>query len=473
MSAQPSHPPAPLRRCLQLAIAAQFVLLAAGLRHHLVWGDTPERPWLLPLLNGAEALAVVAAAALGGFGWWRALQLVGADAPPLRRLVWWTVPLLLAAVLVPPFLTTDPIDYVLRGRVLAVHGGNPYLQVAADYPGDPFLDFGDRAWKDFPLPYGPVIAVVQGAVAGLAHLLPMSPLGELIAALALFKLLFAGALLGTAAALAKRVAIDAPGEAPRAFVAIAWNPLLLLEGVANAHNDPLLAVGIALALLAERRLHLGRAVVALGVGALAKVTPVVLLPLLAARAVAARRLRGLLAGTAVLLALVGASWWAFFRADGSLDFLRRQSELQGASLPWAVHELTGLAMPTLLLAGRGIVVGVVGWQALRLLRAGPPERVPAAFAAAMATLACCGAGLFSVWYHLWWLPCALLARGTFVARFAVAATLVAPFAYLPWTCSRRLDGLSQWHIVTCAVLAPAACALWAGWRDRRARRAAE
>lgn len=448
-----------LRRCLWLAIAAQLLLVGAGLRHHLVWGESASMPWLLPLLNTAEAGCLVLAVVAGGFAWWRAMALADDEPPTLRRLVWLTVPLLLAAILVPPFLTADPIDYVVRGRVLAVHGGNPYVQVATDFPGDPFLAFGDRAWKGFPLPYGPVLANLQGAIAWLAHQLPLPPRGELIAALVLFKLLFAGSLLVAAWALAKRTALLGCGVAARVFVAVAWNPLLLVEGVANAHNDPLLALCIALALLAEARFRFGTAVIALGIGVLTKVAPIVLLPLVAVRAVWCGRRAAVLGGGLGVLVLAAVFWLQFFRVDGALQVVARQGELQGASVWWAVHQLTGLGMVPLVWCGRTLVVAIVVHQAVRIWFDPIEQRVPLAAGAALAALACFGAALFGVWYHIWWVPLGLAVGRGFLYRFAVAASATSLLAYVPWTFARRLDEPAQWCNVVCALLLPALLAL--------------
>ncbi len=84
----------------------------------------------------------------------------------------------------------------------------------------------------------------------------------------------------------------------------------------------------------------------------------------------------------------------------------------------------------------------------------PAEPLVAPAAAALAALACGGAALFGVWYHCWWIPLALLGRGTFLARFAIAASCTSLLAYLPWTFARRLDAPAQWCNVAFAVLLP-------------------
>jgi hypothetical protein len=150
--------------------------------------------------------------------------------------------------------------------------------------------------------------------------------------------------------------------------------------------------------------------------------------------------------------------------------MRRQGELHGASLAWALHEATGAPIATFVTIGRAFVVLVTALGMLRLWRArgtAAADHLPHTFAAALAALACCGAGLFGVWYHLWWIPLALLGRGTWLGRFAVAASCTSLFAYLPWTFARRLDAPAQWANVIAAVLLPCALALLGGRRGER------
>src|SRR5687768_14402697 len=154
-----------------LAIAAQALLVLAGLRHNLVWGASEAWPWLPTVLGLGEAACVVGYVVLGGLAWWRAMQIVSRDPVRPSRLYRLTLPIVAVAIVVPLFATTDPIDYVVRGRILALHGGNPYVHVATDFPHDPFVAFGDAGWKSFPLPYGPIVACLQGVIAAIAHVL--------------------------------------------------------------------------------------------------------------------------------------------------------------------------------------------------------------------------------------------------------------------------------------------------------------
>ena len=91
-------------------------------------------------------------------------------------------------------------------------------------------------------------------------------------------------------------------------MAIAWNPLLLIECVANAHNEPLVMVALVGAATA---LCVGRgawAAFALGCGAMTKVVPALLLPLWAVldRSLSRRARRVLWAAPLLYLLAYGA-----------------------------------------------------------------------------------------------------------------------------------------------------------------------
>lgn len=464
-----------MRRAFWLAIAAHLLLLAAGVRHHLVWGDggllgVPVHR----LLDGAETLALLGFVALGARACWLASRAID-PALSTRRVLARSLPVVALALLVPPFLSLDVVDYVLRGRVLALHGGNPYVHVASDFPADPLLGLGDSGWKAFPLPYGPIIADLQGGVAWLAHRFAwLGPLGELSVAVSMFKLVFASALVGCAWFARRITAVVRPGRENAAFVAVLWNPLLLAEGVANAHNEPLVVLFVlaAIAGVVERRF--AWAFLATGLGVLTKVVPLLIAPLVGAMALRQRRVASLARGGLAVAAVAALAWWQFFRVDGALDFLRLQSTLQACSVLWAIGQAfaAGDGGP-LLPIGRGIVALAVLFAALRLLRTGEPLALLRASATVLALFALLGLLLFSPWYHAWWLPIAIVIgaidddRG-FWPRAAWLATVTGPLAYVVWTGWRRLDAPSQWATFGLALMVPLLGALV--WRTGVAQR---
>lgn len=452
-----------LKRWRRWLVIALLLLCAAGLRHHLVWGGGERAPWLASVLNALEGLSLCAFAALGGLAWWRAMALMQRQDVAVKRLVTFSIPILAAAILVPCFLTADPIDYVMRGRILALHDGNPYRDVATDYADDPFVEFGDRGWKDMPLPYGPLVANLQGVIAWLANLLPVGPRVELIAALVLFKLVFAGALVACAVAAARIAANMQPGRGAWAFVAVLWNPLMLNDCLVNAHNDSLVLLFVLLAVLAAMASRFGCMVVALCLGVMAKVVPVVLGPIWLVTAWRRGKLLQAAMGLLVCAAIVGAFYLQFFAEVGYVTTLKRQNDLQGASLWWALHQLTGISLSTLSTIGRVAVVAWVTNCCLRLWRHSNsmefPRELLFATASSLLLLAVLGAALFGTWYHVWWLPLGLLLGRGYIYRAAVCASLTSSLAYLFWASMRTLDGPAQWWIVAMGVFVPLLLAL--------------
>ena len=176
-----------------------------------------------------------------------------------------------AALLSPWMLSTDLYSYVAYGRIFGVYHGNPYLEVPAQYPGDPF--FEHVYWKFVPSFYGPLWTLVSGEIARLV--------GEdvAIAALAFRGLaaLCALAIVAIVAALGER--LDRR-HALAGTVMVGWNPLLVVEAGLSGHNDLLMAllVVLALGLAVWRRPAL--AVGALVLGGLVKFVALALVPLL-------------------------------------------------------------------------------------------------------------------------------------------------------------------------------------------------
>ena len=137
------------------------------------------------------------------------------------------------AILVPPLLSSDVYAYAAHGRLFVLYGQNP-CQTLPIY----LADVGDSVapylvWN-WPTVYGPVWTRIEIAAVGLLHS------GGLWPQVVLLKLVQAGAL--TAAALAGRriTQILSPGRENLTLLAIGLNPLLLLEGPGNGHNDLLM-----------------------------------------------------------------------------------------------------------------------------------------------------------------------------------------------------------------------------------------
>jgi len=185
---------------------------------------------------------------------------------------WATIPPALFAAcltLSQPLGSRDLFHYIMEGRILGVHGANPYLFPPSAFPNDPFFPYAN--WVDYTSPYGPLWV---GLSAGLALLGGQSLFWTVLA----FKL---AALAGWAACGAMIWSILARlGRPPLAGTALwLWNPLVLFEFPGAGHNDVLMLAGGLLGLrllLAERP---RAAMVAFIAAALVKYVALVLVPL--------------------------------------------------------------------------------------------------------------------------------------------------------------------------------------------------
>ncbi|MBV8490579.1 MAG: hypothetical protein JO199_08620 [Candidatus Eremiobacteraeota bacterium] len=170
---------------------------------------------------------------------------------------------------------------------------NPYITPVHGFGGA--YAFVDRWWgvPMVPSPYGPLWTLLDRVAIGWAP--------SLLAKMIALRVLCAVALGATVAALWRL------GMPLRIVAIAALNPALFLQFVANAHNDVVALLVIALAALAIRR-NVWLAALALVAAGLLKVPYALLgLPVLAA----VRNLwrRSTVAGT-VLVATAALSWWA-------------------------------------------------------------------------------------------------------------------------------------------------------------------
>jgi hypothetical protein len=240
----------------------------------------------------------------------------------------------------------DIYDYIARGRITGVHNGNPYVQTPAQYPGDPFMEYA--SWKDKTAAYGPVWEVLSGFIARFAgdRLWPNMIMHKGVALVSYF------ACVLLIAAILQRVT---PNKALAGTLLFAWNPLILLEGVANVHNDLLMmalilgafwALGKAEDATGEsssndrvRRLAYDAfSIVLLWLAVLVKFVPILLLPLFLLYLLVRRKNWGNRITTSLLLLvlvamLTAAYYGAFWQWPEVSYTLTRRGEMFRMSVP--------------------------------------------------------------------------------------------------------------------------------------------
>jgi hypothetical protein len=411
------------RRLLLGSLAAWLVVTAAAWRHLLVWGG--DAAWLLHL---GEGTALAAFALLAGFVFLRVVR--QASSLPLSFLLAGGIACTALATAVPPFLSSDVFDYVSRGRV-EVLGFNPYtttVDAVANEPG--FGAYREHSqWTHWKMPYGPLQALLQWLFAQ-----GESPWFAVCA----WKVMSALAHVGTALLLfATMRALHGERDARRGLVLWLWNPWILLEACSMGHNDVLAGVLIAVALYGVATGATVRGTAAFGGALLIKHGPAPFGPLLLAHALANGRVARFLGGVAISAAFAAYWFWRYFRDEGALDFIRKQTEIERAS----PSSLASMAFGPW--AGATVVVFgallMLVWLSLGWRRAKDPTAVGRFGALALATFVLFCIPAFTPWYQLWWLPMLALANAPTLARATELLAFLGPLSYLVFATTRTLD----------------------------------
>jgi hypothetical protein len=178
---------------------------------------------------------------LTGF-YWRSFRIVQSDkSVSLGLILGYAAVFALLAFWTPPFHSTDLFDYVNYGWLQSHYHMNPYANAVSDIPGwerDPMIT--ETFWRDTPCAYGFLFEL-------LARLLCAIGRGNLKLTLAVFKATSVAALSTTAWLVfvcTRRLQLP---SAP-ALCLLLWNPLILLDCVANGHNDILVALSMVAAI---------------------------------------------------------------------------------------------------------------------------------------------------------------------------------------------------------------------------------
>jgi hypothetical protein len=359
------------------------------------------------------------------------------------RMLWVTIIAAHLALLIgPPLISQDVFGYLDFARLGALHGMDPYTHVAIQAPTDPVYLF--VGWPFQNSPYGPLFTLSSYAIAPLGLAGGLWALKTLAVATSLAAIALLSKAAGREALSADRRARGAPaadaadsrglgtaldgGRSARftaAFVGL--NPVLLELAVGGDHNDTLLLLALAGALVltagANPRFRAGAAALVAGIAV--KVTAGLALPFLVLGASgdgSNTRARLRVAGAAGLsLALVAVIGLIGFgsHAFGFASAVSEQQQLVAThSVPAETARLVGLhGTPSwwrhCFLAGFVVVFVYALWRTLR----GADWRV----AAGWTTLALLLSTAWLLpWYAIWALPLAAVSGD----RRLRAATLV-------------------------------------------------
>lgn len=169
-----------------------------------------------------------------------------------------------------PITANDIFRYVLRGRIWAVYGESPMLMPPNAFPNDPYIAFAGE-FGDWVSGYGPLWEILVQVPLRLGAT-------EMVPGVVSLKLLVFGSYL-ICAWLLGWVAIPRQSTSLAALAFFAWNPLIVMQGTGNGHNDMVfMALMVAGIIFWQRRLWWA-AVLLLTLAVLAKASALVLIPL--------------------------------------------------------------------------------------------------------------------------------------------------------------------------------------------------
>jgi hypothetical protein len=229
-----------------------------------------------------------------------------------------------------PIGAADIFDNIMRGRITAVYGGNPFYDLPIDFPRDRFYFF--TAWRYAPTAYGPLWEALAAGASGLSG-------DDRLANILGFKALGLIFYAGSVALLAVILRRHAPDRALQGVCLFAWNPLVIYETAGNGHNDIVMVFFILLAMAATFERRFAWAAVALTAGGLIKFASFLLLPIALGaglHALAGRpRARQIwfVVGTLAACAALAVVAYAPFGRGGDVLSLQRRSRMFTASLP--------------------------------------------------------------------------------------------------------------------------------------------
>jgi hypothetical protein len=182
-----------------------------------------------------------------------------------------------------PITANDLFRYVLRGRIWAVYGASPMLSSPNNFPDDPYIAFAGE-FGDWVSGYGPLWEIVVQVPLRLGAT-DMVPGAISLKLVVLLSFLICAILIGWFATPEKAPStLHSPSSilhhsSLTALTFFAWNPLILMQGPGNGHNDMVFMALMVLGIILWQRKLWWAAAVALTLATLAKATALLMIPL--------------------------------------------------------------------------------------------------------------------------------------------------------------------------------------------------
>lgn len=360
-----------------------------------------------------------------------------------------TVALLLAFTMMYPTNAIDVFIYAARSHLLTAHAENPNRALPlAFWEIDPFVRFASKQWADNVSPYGPLWNLIAAPITAFDG-------DRILVAVLGFKLVNGAALTAIGVFIYRAMLVRAPERALSATLLWLWNPLVLWEGIGNAHNDVIMMLPIAAALWAWETGRIRWMVPLIVASALIKYVAVIMVPVALAAAVrreTTARGRTVLLGTALAwtIVLVWISLYPFYDLAALWLSVREQGARFSSSVGYVVarggrrlgagKELAGVVQE----AGYALTAGaiVTGTFACWI----DPRRLPRTTLAVITIFLLLGTMNFRPWYVIWIVALApfTASRGTWSRTVVWSLAALLSYGHYVWV--RRIwpDATVDW-----------------------------
>ena len=247
----------------------------------------------------------------------------------------------IALCVTPPVFSGDINEYLLRGRIWAVHHANPYYHAPKEFPND--LMYPYTSWWNAPHTYGPIFAYIQTAPILIFK-------NSIIGSVILMKLIFFGFLIGTCLIYAKILEAAGVTDRRRFFMSLALNPLFIVMTLVDGHNDIVMIFFTFVSVYYFLREKYTRSFIFWTLAFLVKYTVVLMLPFLIARAIRAQFRKNpsktglfVLKQLSINLLLIAVVFAPFWRGVETFGVLIEVSQwFYSNTVPYMAHQVLGI-----------------------------------------------------------------------------------------------------------------------------------
>ncbi len=138
-----------------------------------------------------------------------------------------------------PFLSSDIFNYMFDAKIITLYHQNPYTNRALDFPNDDWIRF--MRWVHRYSPYGPLWLILSLVPTLLGF-------GKFLITLFAFKVFIGSFHLINSILIYKILLKENVKNILFKTALYALNPLFLIEGIVNSHNDVIVATFILLSI---------------------------------------------------------------------------------------------------------------------------------------------------------------------------------------------------------------------------------